>query len=161
MRVAISDWCASRMVVSVTSTRSSSSIHWAKAAGPRRSSNCLVPSGATAGNPEGTIGAWAWAGGTGRPAASGLPFTVTSAMKRSNRVARSRRRGKAKSSGVSSMKRVVTSPERNAGWLMTFSRNARLVATPRMRNSRNARSMRSTATSAVGPQAVTFSNNES
>ena len=45
MRVASSDWCASRIVVSVSSTRFCSSIHLAKPSAPSSSSFCFVPGG--------------------------------------------------------------------------------------------------------------------
>ena len=86
---------------------------------------------------------------------------VTSAMKRSSLVARSLRLAISSSSGVVSMKRVVTVPAAKSGWLMTFSRNWRLEATPRMRNSRSARSMRWMDSFAVGAQAVTLTSSES
>jgi hypothetical protein len=59
------------------------------------------------------------------------------------------------------MKRVVTPPARNAGWSNRVVRKARLVFTPRMRNSWMARLMRAMASSRVGAQAVTFSRSES
>ena len=65
------------------------------------------------------------------------------------------------SSGDSSRKEVVTSPARKRGWLTTFSRKGMLVFTPRMRNSRSARSMRWQASGSFVPQAVTFTRSES
>ena len=105
MRVASSDWCASRMVVSVTSSRVCARIHWANFSGPISSSACLVPWGGVATSLSGgctkardTV----WAASL----VSGLPFTVTFPMKLKSRVARSLRGVNANSSGVSSMKRV-------------------------------------------------------
>ena len=106
IRVASSDWCASRMVVSVISSLRCASIQSATARGPSASSICFSPAG---GGVDGTVGARggsASAGGRGRPATSGLPLTVMSPMKVSSFVARSRRRRKSNSSGVSSMNRV-------------------------------------------------------
>ena len=77
------------------------------------------------------------------------------------RVARSRAARMTKSSGVSSMNVVVAAPDRNVGWPMRFSRNAMLVLTPRMRNSRSARSPRCAASPSVPPQVVTFTSSES
>ncbi len=99
--------------------------------------------------------------GSGRPTASGFPLTSTSAMNCSRRVARSRRGRNANSSGVWSTKRVVYRPARKAGCETRASRNGRFVFTPRMRNSRSARSMRLMASPWVGAQAVTFSSSES
>ena len=79
MRVASSDWCPSRIVVSVTSARVCARIHSANFSGPSRSSVCLVPSG-TGPSMNGTIGAAASAGGSGRSRVSGWPLIVTSAM---------------------------------------------------------------------------------
>ena len=59
------------------------------------------------------------------------------------------------------MKRVVTSPAMKAGWLITFSRNCRFDVTPRIRNSRSARSIRWIDSAAVGAQVVTFTSSES
>ena len=48
-RVAISDWCASRNVVSVISSRFCERVHCANPSGPSSSSNCRVPCGGCAG----------------------------------------------------------------------------------------------------------------
>ena len=48
-----------------------------------------------------------------------------------------------------------------SGWLITFSTNCRLVATPRIRNSRRPRSIRRIASWALGAQAVTLTSSES
>jgi len=53
--------------------------------------------------------------------------------------------------GVVSISVVVAWPERNTGLAMTFSRNGMFVLTPRMRNSRNARSIRCNANSKSRP----------
>ena len=162
MRVANSDWCASRSVVSVTSTRRSARIQRAKPSAPSSRSWSRVPLGT--GAPMSQAGFCGLARGcTGRlrPFISGLPLTITSPMNCSSLVARSRRGWKRNSSGVSSMKRVVHSPERNCGCAITFSRNCRLVDTPRTRNSRSARSIREIASSGVCPHEVTFTSSES
>ena len=44
---------------------------------------------------------------------------------------------------------------------MTFSKNARLLDTPRIRNSRNARSIRALASSLLAPRTVTLASKES
>ncbi len=160
-RVASSDWWASRKVVSVISRRSCARIHVANPAGPSSRSRSRLPVGSSGrGVTAGMWGTGVWVG-TGRSTASGFPFTRTSAMNESSRVARSRRGRKRKSSGVSSTKRVVYSPARNDRWAMRASRNGRLVFTPRMRNSRSARSIRRVHSSWLGAQAVTFSSSES
>ncbi len=71
-------------------------------------------------------------------------------------MARSRWTGKSNSAGVSSMKRVEYSLDRNSGCLSRFTTNGMLVLTPRMRNSRSARSIRLIAASGVRAQAVTL-----
>ena len=88
-------------------------------------------------------------------------MTITSPMKRSSFVARSRRAWNWKSSGVvvDEACRAFAGAER--GVLITFSRNGRLVDTPRMRNSRSALFIRLIASSEVGAQAVTFTSSES
>jgi hypothetical protein len=63
--------------------------------------------------------------------------------------------------GVVSIKRVVYLLAMKSGWFSRASRKARLVATPRMRYSRSARSMRLMTSSDVGAQAVTFSSSAS
>ena len=79
--MAKSDWWASRMVVSVISTCCCASIQSRKPSGPCSSSNCLVPEvTGCVGSKVGTTGAIALLEGMGRPATSGLPLTVTSAM---------------------------------------------------------------------------------
>ena len=105
-RVAMSDWWASRMLVSVRSTRSCSSSQCAKPDGPSSSSLCLVP-GAGGGSATAGRRTGAKAAGRGRPLVSGLPLTMMSPMKVRMRLARSRLRGQCRSAGVSSMKRVV------------------------------------------------------
>jgi hypothetical protein len=162
MRVAKSDWCASRSVVSVTRTRGSSRIQRANAVGPSSRRRSRDPAGSgTSGSATGRRGRTWVRSGTVRPFMSGWPLTVTSPRKCSRRVARSRRRARLNSVGVESMKRVVTLPAPKSGWLMTFSTNCRLVATPRIRNSRKARSIRRIASPAVGAHAVTFTSSES
>lgn len=59
------------------------------------------------------------------------------------------------------MSLVVAFPERKHSLTMTFSTKGMLVLTPRMRNSRRARSMRWSAMEKVGPWVVTFTSSES
>ena len=106
MRVASSDWCASRIVVSVSSTRFCASIHSAKRRGPSSSNNCLLPGGGGESGSGGSSGVTTRTG-AGRPRTTGLPLTTVSARNVSTREARSRRCAVTNSSGVSSMKRVV------------------------------------------------------
>ncbi len=80
MRVASSDWCASRIVVSVNSTWLCAFIQRASPFGPSRSRICLDPSTTISGSYSGTTGAMASAGGRGRSRTSGCPLTVTSAI---------------------------------------------------------------------------------
>ena len=79
----------------------------------------------------------------------------------SMRVARSRGARMRNSSGVSSMNVVVALPERNVWWSIRLSRNAMFVFTPRMRNSRRARSARCADSSSVLPHVVTLTSSES
>jgi hypothetical protein len=80
IRVASSDWCPSRIVVSVISSRFCASIQSATAFGPFCPAGLRVPGGGRI-DPHATgRGARASAGGLGRPAVSGCPFTVMSAM---------------------------------------------------------------------------------
>jgi hypothetical protein len=90
----------------VSSTRGSSSIHFAKRSGPSSSSFCFVPG---AGSDNDAMGKRASVSRSGRARffTSALPLTITSPTKFSTRVARSRRRGQRNSSGVSSMNFVV------------------------------------------------------
>ena len=52
-------------------------------------------------------------------------------------------------------------PVTNRSFASSASRNAMFVSTPRMRNSRSARSMRSRHSSKLDAQTVTFSSSES
>ena len=103
IRVASSDWCASRMVVSVISSRFSPSIQSATALGPSRSSICFSPSGAVWLTSGGGAGGCTSAASLVRPATSGFPLTLMSPMNVNSFVARSRLRLKSNSSGVWSM----------------------------------------------------------
>src|SRR5580692_3297268 len=87
-RVASSDWWASRMLVSVSSTRCCCSIHCANCAGPSSSSFCLVP-GSGCGSVPGGRRTGAKAPGCGRPLVSALPLTMVAPMKLRMRLARS------------------------------------------------------------------------
>jgi hypothetical protein len=80
IRVARSDWCPSRIVVSVTRTWRWFSIHSASAAGPNSSRICRVPARGVSVRTFGGFGSFTSAAGRGRPAVSGCPFTVMSAM---------------------------------------------------------------------------------
>ena len=114
MRVAKSDWCASRMVVSVSSTRFSERIQAANFSAPISLNLSRVPGGGgCVVSMRGKGAASGFASLARRRFNSGLPLTAISPMKRSSFVARSRRFMKRKSSGVSSMKRVMHSPDTN------------------------------------------------
>jgi hypothetical protein len=160
MRVANSDWCASRRVVSVSSKRVCWRVHSANFSGPSSSSSCLVPLGGGVESCGGT-GMGFKCAGFGLPATSLLPFTAISPRYVSSFVARSRRCVNWNNSGVSSRKLVVASPRWNVSLFTTFSRNGTFVFTPRMRNSRRARSMRWHACSKYRPHAVTLTSSES
>ena len=80
MRVASSDWCASRMVVSVIRTCFWSFIQAANFSGPSWSRRCLVPGTGVLAESRGLAACAASAGGKVRPRVSGWPFTVTSAI---------------------------------------------------------------------------------
>ena len=137
-RVANSDWCASRNVVSVTARVFCSRSTCAQRSGPSLVSNCFDPAGT----------------GRFRMSADGSftrgwiivafssPFgllTLTSARYCSSLVPRSAGMRWTSSSGRSSMKDVVTWPARKSGSVMTASRNGMFVDTPRIRNSVSAR----------------------
>ncbi|MCY1240449.1 hypothetical protein D9M69_130140 [compost metagenome] len=79
MRVANSDWCASRMVVSVSSTCFCSSIQRENFSAPssRRRSRVPYGSGALL-STAGSTGAGSGNGGSVRPDISGCPLTLTS-----------------------------------------------------------------------------------
>ncbi len=77
-RVAISDWWASRNVVSVSSSRRWCIVQSAKPSAPSRSRICRVP-GAGGVCADGGIGGTFIRAGAGLPFTSGLPLTVTSA----------------------------------------------------------------------------------
>ena len=96
-----------------------------------------------------------------QPLAVGLPLRVMSERYDSVRVARSRRRLKWNSSGLVSISRVWAWPLRKVSSAMTFSRNGMFVFTPRMRNSRSARSIRWHAIGKSRPIAVSFTSIES
>src|ERR1700686_4161047 len=69
-RVASSDWCASRMVVSVSSTRCAASIQAAKPCAPSSSNFCLVPGAGASGAPGGSLAATRCGGRGGPPGAA-------------------------------------------------------------------------------------------
>jgi len=76
-------------------------------------------------------------------------------------VARSLGARNANSAGVSSTNVVVAPPDLNVGWSMRFRRNAMLVLTPRILNSRSARLPLVAASSSVEPHVVTLTSSES
>ena len=99
--------------------------------------------------------------GRSLPATVGLPLTMVSPMKLNKRFARSLARWNLNSSGVSSKKPVVTSPDWKAWWFTTFWRNWIFVLTPRIRNSRKALSARTQAPRNETSHAVSFVRSES
>ncbi len=166
IRVASSDWWASRNVVSVTNSRSCSRTQRLNFSAPIALNLSRLPSGTwRAGGVSPLDGATS--GGLRPPLAksrrgtSGCPLTITSPRYASSLVARSWRWGRWNSSGVSSMKHVVTPPARNAGCVMRLSRNGMFVLTPRTRNSSRLRFIRRAASRKRRPWAVTFTSIES
>ena len=159
-RVASSDWCASRIVVSVSSSGFCLRTHWQNFSGPSASSRSRNPWG-TGPAACGTTGVGSSRWASNLPLVSGRPLTMTSPRYDRIFVARSRRRLNRNRSGVSSMNVVVASPAANVGWPIRFSRNGMFVFTPRMRNSRRARSVRRIVSSNVLPQVVNLTSNES
>ena len=164
MRVAMSDWWASRKVVSVMSRRFSSRIHWANFSGPISNRRSRVPCGTSAWcsmtSESGTCGLGQR--GCGLPAlGGGIAVDGDVGQIGQRAVARSRRRLNWNSSGLVSMSLVWAWPARKVSSAMTFSRNGMLVFTPRMRNSRRARSMRWQAIGKSRPIAVSFTSMES
>ena len=159
-RVASSDWCASRKVVSVTASGVCARSAAANPAGPSSSSRWREPAGAGAvrsivGQLVGRVDR--------RPAPS--PFgwlTVTSASQLRILVPRSFETAcRARSCGRSSMNEVLRSPAMNAGSSSTACRNGMFVETPRMRNSARARLARATAAGKSRPRQVSFASIES
>ena len=79
MRVANSDWCASRIVVSVSSTCFWSSIHCENSSGPSSRRRSRVPAGmAAVVSIFGSTGFCSGSAGSVRPLISALPFTFSS-----------------------------------------------------------------------------------
>ncbi len=157
-RVASSDWCASRKVVSVTASAVCSRSAFAQPAGPSSSRRCREPAGGSAARSTGG----SLSAGFG-PAGFG-PFgwfTVTSASQLRIFVPRSREGFCRKSCGRSSMNEVERSPATNAGSSSTAWRNGMFVATPRIRNSASARRSRATAAAKSRPRQVSFASIES
>ncbi len=158
-RVASRDWCASRKVVSVTSTPVRERRSAAKPSGPSSSSRCREPCGE--GLPRSTP-AGSFSRGSSRVGA--LPYgllTVTSASQRSIRVPRSAGTWVVSSSGRCSMNAVDTSPAMKSGSASTACRNGMLVLTPRIRNSARARRERATAAAKFRPRQVSLTSMES
>ena len=160
-RVASSDWCASRIVVSVISRLGWESIHFVRPLIPSFFQRSRLPAGGDVN--EGTLGSAAGSDrvALGRPLTSSLPLTIVSAKNFNIFVARSRRIGKSTNSGVWSINRVVASPAKNVGWFTNRTKNGMFVFTPRIRNSRKQRSIRADASFSDRPRAVTFTNIES
>ncbi|MPM80538.1 hypothetical protein SDC9_127585 [bioreactor metagenome] len=158
IRVASSDWWASRKVVSVTSSRSEARSAAANFSGPSSSSCWRKPTGT--GVRRSIFGSlvrgWTVIGDS----PCGL-FTVTSASQVSTLVPRSSEVRAFSSAGRSSMKAVEISPARKSGSSSTAWRKGMLVATPRIRNSASARRARATAWSRSRPRVVSFTSRES
>ena len=78
MRVASSDWCASRHVVSVRSSPSCARTALAKPSGPSRSSTCFQPAGGAPAGAAGATGSMTDGGlaTMSAPSSGGWPFTL-------------------------------------------------------------------------------------
>ena len=109
-RVASSDWCASRMVVSVKRSPFCSRTQAASPSGPRASRMSRVPGGG--GEARSTFGTGASRSSLGRSGfwTPGEPLTITSPIQESSFVARSCFRAETSSSGCRSMKEVSARP---------------------------------------------------
>ncbi|MPM69771.1 hypothetical protein SDC9_116719 [bioreactor metagenome] len=147
-RVASSDWCASRNVVSVISSFFCSSIHLTSPSGPRSSSICFTP-GFTGEANLGTVGA----SKSFLFLASGS-LTMMLPIYLSTFVALSCELCIWNSSGDSSIKRVWHRPAWKVGWAIMLLRNAVFVFTPRIRISLMARCILRTAPSKVRSSVV-------
>ena len=123
-RVASSDWCASRNVVSVTARAVCARRARAKPAGPSSRSRCRDPAGAGAFRSIfGSLSSGSAVSGRG-PLGR---LTVTSASQFSIFVPRSFDARPRKSSGRSSMNEVLTLPAMKSGSSSTACRNGMLV----------------------------------
>ncbi len=160
-RVASSDWCASRMVVSVKRSPFRSRAQAASPSGPRASSTSRLPGGG--GEARSTRGTGASRSSLGRSGfwTPGEPFTTTSPIQESSFEPRSFFWAERSSSGWRSMKEVSARPWRKSGWVTTFSRKGMLVFTPRIRNSCRERCMMRADSWKVSPQVQTFTSRES
>ncbi len=157
-RVASSDWCASRNVVSVTARAVCARRASAKPRGPSSRSRWRDPAGAGCRRaPAGSLS-------TGRTTAVRGPFgwlTVTSASQLRIFVPRSFDTLLRTSPGRSSMKEVLMSPAWKSGSSSTPWRKGMFVETPRIRNSARARLARVTAAGKSRPRQVSFASIES
>ena len=157
MRVANSDWWASRSVVSVSAIACCARSAAANVDGPTSSSLWRDPAG---GAPFGGAGSFA----RGSPRARswrGSWLTVTSARRLSSRLARSPPGPAAERSGRSSTNVVWVCPARTSGSLSSASRKPWLVLTPRTRSSATARRARDTALCRSRPRAEIFTSSGS
>ena len=153
MRVAKSDWCASRSVVSVSCSASRERSQRARPSGPSSVRRCLEPAG---GSPLGMRGSFERGSGPAGARPNGR-LTVRSDSSRRMRVARSPPGAIAVSWGRSSMNVVCRRPARKSGSSSSLPRNAWFVVTPRMRTSSTARRARAIAVCMSMPRVVSFS----
>ena len=155
IRVANSDWCASRNVVSVTATAGWARSAAANAAGS--SSRWRDPSGGACEASGGSFsrGSISPAGG------SRSRLMVTSVSLVSSREARSAPGSAEIRSGCSSTKVVCTPPARKSGCRSSARRKLWFVLTPRTRSSATARPARAAALRRSGPRAVTLTSSGS
>ena len=132
-RVASSDWCASRKVVSVTRDP----LLLAQVGGEALGAELRAAPAASrrAPGPSRSMSGSLLTGSTLTGASPCGLLTVTSASQVSSRVPRSALGRALSRSGCSSMKLVVTLPARKSGSSRSAIRNGMLVATPRIRNS--------------------------
>jgi len=115
-RVASSDWCASRNVVSVYKILLCCRIQLQKASGPISSSLFLLPLGYSARRSKGGMSGLRNVRLGSMVFTSGLPLTVRLAMYRKVLVARSKFCVISNSSGCSSINATVALPDVNVGW---------------------------------------------
>mmetsp|Transcript_9721 Transcript_9721/g.24162 ORF Transcript_9721/g.24162 Transcript_9721/m.24162 type:complete len:219 (-) Transcript_9721:1442-2098(-) len=163
MRVASRDWCASRMVVSVSSTPLCARTALAQPSAPSRSYTLRHPIlEGPAASMRGGTGCTLAGGGPVAPGWSG-PLTTISARYMSSLEERSEPWPSKlnRSRAFFSMKLVLHSPSRNSGWRSTFSRNEMLVLMPRIWNSLSARCIFCAACGKVGALAMTLASIES
>ena len=161
-RVASSDWCASRNVVSVSSSRFCCVRPRGEPLRPELVEQLARAARRRAGDRAAEPARLRSVRGTRLARHLGIAVDDDVGRGRSAAWSRGPARGaKRNSAGVSSRNVVVALPAWKVGLLTTFSRNGMLVLTPRMRNSRSARSMRWQACGNSRPQAVIFTSSES